>query len=507
MIDLKFKINDFVLCTNESKISFQGREICIEPRLAKLLSFLASNPETVFSREELINTVWEGAIVTEQVVTQSIFELRKILTECDQASIITTIPKRGYKLSAQVELVSSAPQTLVNEPIAAPEPETIPTTHIPQEAPFPSAPLTRAVSSFNSDSQGDNLISLRPTLNKIALRMFDILILLTVGIIVGYQALYQTGHKHMPEYDNQLIAIEAQSNPNIPDDWGYLSYGISRQLQTALQQVTTYRTRYISDNTKTPGKHLTVSIERQDQGVYLRVKLYSQSTDQTIYSNSRLLTDDNLSQALNRETIDLLIALGITPEPARISLQRTGLPNQNEALKQTLLAQYYLSQQQPMVMSRGITLINNLLINHVDNGYLLAQRYLGYAEMQALSGQPAADPLQQQYGKALLDFQHSHPAPHSTLYWNALALNALYRHDDAQARQSLEQAKSLIGDYTSLGYIIFGKLQQQSHPRLASEAYSQAYYLNASQRTYLLCKSLLKNSHLNDNAPILANMH
>lgn len=58
----------------------------------------------MFNREELIQYVWAGAIVTDQVVTQSIFELRKLLRDGreENTSYVITVPKRGYKLVANV---------------------------------------------------------------------------------------------------------------------------------------------------------------------------------------------------------------------------------------------------------------------------------------------------------------------------------------------------------------------------------------------------------------------
>ncbi|KJF96587.1 hypothetical protein UB39_01300 [Photobacterium angustum] len=74
-----FKINDCLLITTENSLKKSGKTYILEPRITKLLSFLAQNQGIVFTRDELIDEVWDGAVVSDQVVTQSIFELRKIL--------------------------------------------------------------------------------------------------------------------------------------------------------------------------------------------------------------------------------------------------------------------------------------------------------------------------------------------------------------------------------------------------------------------------------------------
>ncbi|MFL9591138.1 winged helix-turn-helix domain-containing protein, partial [Aeromonas schubertii] len=128
MVEPVYRIHDWVLTVAENKLYRQGREMNLEPRLVNLLRFLADHPGTVFGRDELIETVWEGAVVTDQVVTQSIFELRKILKDGDGGApdFIATVPKRGYKLVAPVARIEQeSPEVSLPEP-EEPEPQTPP---------------------------------------------------------------------------------------------------------------------------------------------------------------------------------------------------------------------------------------------------------------------------------------------------------------------------------------------------------------------------------------------
>lgn len=160
MVGVYFQINDWVLSVDENKLYRQDREVTVEPRLINLLHFLAEHANEVFNREELIQYVWAGAIVTDQVVTQSIFELRKLLRDGreENTSYVITVPKRGYKLVANVtpmtheefvasrqsEEEESAP--LVEEP----EEETLP---IAPAVTFPAGPLTRAVCEMSKEKK------------------------------------------------------------------------------------------------------------------------------------------------------------------------------------------------------------------------------------------------------------------------------------------------------------------------------------------------------------------
>ncbi|CED57573.1 transcriptional regulator [Aliivibrio wodanis] len=106
---MTYKIDDLFFIPYDNKLTINKTDIVIDNRLSNLLLFLCDNPNIIFSRDELIDKVWHGSIVTDQVITQSIFELRKILKQHGQHSdgYIITVPKRGYKLDATVAIVNA----------------------------------------------------------------------------------------------------------------------------------------------------------------------------------------------------------------------------------------------------------------------------------------------------------------------------------------------------------------------------------------------------------------
>lgn len=550
MIDVRYKINDLILHASEGKLCFQDRKLCIEPRLVNLLGFFARHPETVFSREELIQSVWDGAVVTEQVVTQSVFELRKLLAECDQVGIITTIPKRGYKLSADVEEIQvhdlscecehphheSGIAPLHEMRFTAAEP-VHPNVHVHHNtahsvstatevqaqgepahedvqhiAPFPAGPMSRALSSLSEDEGKPLLPTITSMANTLVNRLFDTIMLLVLVAIVSYLTIYQSSHQNMPELDNQLIAIEAQTDPAAPDQMGLLSYGISKQLQTSIEQFSQYRTRYLSGSPQIPGKRLIVSITHRDDGTYLTVRLYSHATERDIYHSNELLTGENLAQVLKHTEFDLLDDLHVTLNEQQRQQLLSSLPGDETSAKTLMLARYFLQQPEPVLMDRGISMLDELIAKQPDNGDALALRYISYAQLLALTN-PAAENkaidnnVLRNYGQALTDYMQHHPALDTPEYWDAIALQALIHGKETTVRTALNHSHQLLGDYTSLGYIILGKLSEKTHPVMASEAFSQAYYLDRSERTYLLCQSLVHHSELSQSAPVLAKLN
>lgn len=67
--------------------------IVLRPKTFELLLFLAEKPHHVFSKEEILASVWKGSVVEDQVIFQSINEIRK---ETGHPDVIKTYPRRGY---------------------------------------------------------------------------------------------------------------------------------------------------------------------------------------------------------------------------------------------------------------------------------------------------------------------------------------------------------------------------------------------------------------------------
>src|SRR5215472_11442371 len=76
-----------------------GLSIHVEPKAMEVLLELAKQPGEVVSRPHIIQSVWNGVFVCDDVVTNAISILRRALgDETKSPSLILTIPKRGYRL-------------------------------------------------------------------------------------------------------------------------------------------------------------------------------------------------------------------------------------------------------------------------------------------------------------------------------------------------------------------------------------------------------------------------
>jgi adenylate cyclase len=85
-----------------------GAEAALRPKSAELLRHLARNPGRVVPRDEFMDAVWPGVIVTDDSITQCVAEIRRALGD-EGAALLRTLPKRGYLLAAEVARAAPLP--------------------------------------------------------------------------------------------------------------------------------------------------------------------------------------------------------------------------------------------------------------------------------------------------------------------------------------------------------------------------------------------------------------
>ena len=74
-----------------------GAEVRLRPQAMAVLQFLARHAGRVVSKDELMQSVWAGTVVTDDSLVQCIKEIRQALHDHDHR-IVRTSPKRGYWL-------------------------------------------------------------------------------------------------------------------------------------------------------------------------------------------------------------------------------------------------------------------------------------------------------------------------------------------------------------------------------------------------------------------------
>ena len=84
-----------------------GQALPLAPKTFDLLVLLVQSPGRAFSKQELINALWTDTFVEEANLSFQISVLRKALGE-DGARLVETVPKHGYRFSAEVRVTTAS---------------------------------------------------------------------------------------------------------------------------------------------------------------------------------------------------------------------------------------------------------------------------------------------------------------------------------------------------------------------------------------------------------------
>jgi DNA-binding winged helix-turn-helix (wHTH) protein/tetratricopeptide (TPR) repeat protein len=102
-MDGEFRVGTWLVQPSLDLISRNGTTIHLEPKVMEVLVCLAQHAGEPVSKEELLQTIWPGTYVSDDVLKRCIFELRRVFEDdVREPRTIATIPKRGYRLIAPV---------------------------------------------------------------------------------------------------------------------------------------------------------------------------------------------------------------------------------------------------------------------------------------------------------------------------------------------------------------------------------------------------------------------
>ncbi|MFD1194386.1 alpha/beta fold hydrolase [Seohaeicola saemankumensis] len=118
---MRYRFSDCVLDTVSHSFTRDGETIPLEPQVFDLLHLLAERAGELVTKDELIEAVWNGRIVSEATISSRINAARSAVgdTGKDQR-IIRTIPRRGFELmvdASQEPVSADAADGLVTQTV------------------------------------------------------------------------------------------------------------------------------------------------------------------------------------------------------------------------------------------------------------------------------------------------------------------------------------------------------------------------------------------------------
>src|SRR6201997_3816073 len=101
---LLYHFDDFVLDTDRRELRAGAANFDVEPQVFDLLEYLIRHRDRVVSRDELIESIWGGRVVSESALSTRINAVRSAIGDSgNQQRLIKTLPRRGVRFVGEVK--------------------------------------------------------------------------------------------------------------------------------------------------------------------------------------------------------------------------------------------------------------------------------------------------------------------------------------------------------------------------------------------------------------------
>jgi DNA-binding winged helix-turn-helix (wHTH) protein len=208
-----YELDDESFCLTKG-----GQRMPLEPKSIQVLLFMVTSPGKLLEKSAILDAVWKNTFVEESTLSRTIALIRKQLGDDPRSPrYIETVPTRGYRFIAWVEIAS-----LVNQggsSISVEEPASL--KFGSSGSPFPVEPKTNAVDPLDLMPTG----TLRP-------RAIGAALLSGILLVAGVATFWITRQQPPVLTDNDTIVLADFANSTgDPVFDGTLRQGLTEQLK------------------------------------------------------------------------------------------------------------------------------------------------------------------------------------------------------------------------------------------------------------------------------------
>jgi TolB-like protein/Tfp pilus assembly protein PilF len=130
-----YRFAEFEVDTRTLELRWGGNARKLEPQAFDLLLYMLRNPDRLISRDELIEHIWGGRIVSEATISSRISTVRRAIGDDGKnQALLKTVPRRGIRFVGEVEVIGG--------PDEAPAADPFPPSDIPSIVVLPFSNLS-----------------------------------------------------------------------------------------------------------------------------------------------------------------------------------------------------------------------------------------------------------------------------------------------------------------------------------------------------------------------------
>ena len=122
IVGLRYLFEDYAFDTDRRELRCGAAVVSIAPQVFDLLDYLIRNRERVVSKDELINAIWNGRIVSDAALTTRLNIARSAIRDSgEEQRLIKTLPRKGFRFVGTVVEVQERECTAVpDNPVEPP---------------------------------------------------------------------------------------------------------------------------------------------------------------------------------------------------------------------------------------------------------------------------------------------------------------------------------------------------------------------------------------------------
>lgn len=110
---MRYAFEDCILDTESQTLTRAGDRVAVEPQVFDLLRLLAANAGKLVTRDQIVDKVWNGRIVSESAISARIAAARKAVGDDGKSQrVIQTVARRGLRFIAEASAIGPASPAL-----------------------------------------------------------------------------------------------------------------------------------------------------------------------------------------------------------------------------------------------------------------------------------------------------------------------------------------------------------------------------------------------------------
>jgi DNA-binding winged helix-turn-helix (wHTH) protein/Tol biopolymer transport system component len=107
----QYRFGEFVLDLENGFLRRNGQDVPLRPKSFEVLTYLVVHHGKLVTKNELVEAVWPDTAVTDNSLSQCLFEIRRALDD-DSQTAIRTVARRGYVFDMPVSMIFGGRQAM-----------------------------------------------------------------------------------------------------------------------------------------------------------------------------------------------------------------------------------------------------------------------------------------------------------------------------------------------------------------------------------------------------------